>query len=169
MWGLEDQQGRPHLARCPARPDPVHTHTCSVQMHSYVPSSAGVSRQQPEGGSADRHAWSTHQLPCAVCLPTVPCSPAPRHGPKQCAEACTHTFTHVHAHVGYKALPAQLHTGPRPPRPRARMSNNLTGPDQLGTREPTRRYRPGHVHVLTHVRESSWSRPQTSVHVSLHP
>ena len=104
IWGLEDQQGHPHLGRCPARPDAVHAHICSMKMYTYVPSSAGVSRcvhQQPERGSADRHTQSTYWLPCTVYLPATSCTPAPRcRDPQQCEPA--HTHTHVN--------PAQLYT-----------------------------------------------------------
>lgn len=106
IWGLEDQQGHPHLGRCPARPDAVHAHVCSMKMYTYVPGSAGVSRcvhQQPERGSADRHTQSAYWLPCTVYLPAMSCTPAPRcRDPQQC------TRTHTHAHT--RILPRHSRT-----------------------------------------------------------
>lgn len=67
MWGLEDQQGRPHLARCPARPDPVHTHTCSVQMYSMCPAvQACPGNSQKEAQQTGMHGLHTSSPWCSV-------------------------------------------------------------------------------------------------------
>lgn len=110
MWGLEDQLGTPTPGQVPCEPDPVHTHTCSVQMYSYVPSSAGVSgNSQKEAQQTGMHGLHTEAPLCSVLAPSALLSPALRHRPKQCADVCTHTWG---------TNPCQHSCmGPRPPGP----------------------------------------------------